>query len=133
MKAAKTTIKIIIILAVIASIAVGAYFLKTKGLNFPENGVYTQNNILEVAKPYMIKMGICLALVVIYFMIRYNKLGAIKTGLIALAVILALQALVIAVMAIARLEINRMFFSGLLSVFVLTILALTAVYEKNLK
>lgn len=133
MKAAKITIKIIVILAVIGVIAVGAYFLKTKGLNFPSNGVYTANNIMEIAKPYMIKSGICLALVVVYFMIRYNKLGIIKIGLTTLITILALQAVVIAVMAIARLEINRLFFSTLLMVFVLTILAITAICEKKLK
>ena len=63
MKPAKTIIKIVVIIAAIVVIAVGGYFLKTKGLNFPENGLYTKNNIIEEAEPYAIKLGICLALV----------------------------------------------------------------------
>ena len=67
MKTAKTTIKIMAIIAAIVVIAIGGYFLKTKGLNFPENGIYTPNNIIEITKDYVIKAGICLALVLIYF------------------------------------------------------------------
>lgn len=133
MKTAKTVIKIIVIIAAIAVIAVGGYFLKTKGLNFPENGLYTKNNIVEEAKPYAIKLGICLALVLGYLMIRFNKLGVIKVAVISLLAIVGIQALIIAIMAITRFGINRMFFSILLSAFVLTILVITTIYENRLK
>lgn len=133
MKTAKTTIKIILVIVAIAVMAVGAYFLKTKGLNFPENGVYTQNNILEVSKDYMIKAGIALAVILVYLMIRYNKLGSIKTALISLVAIVWVQALALAIITITRMPINRMFFAILLLVFALTILVITAIYEKKLK
>ena len=133
MKTAKTTIKIILIIVAIAVIAVGAYFLKTKGLNFPENGVYTQNNILEISRDYMIKAGIALALVLVYLMIRFNKLGVVKTALISLAVVVWVQVLTIAIIVITRMPIDRMFFAILLLGFALTTLALTAFYEKKLK
>lgn len=133
MKPAKTIIKIVVIIAAIVVIAVGGYFLKTKGLNFPENGLYTKNNIIEEAEPYAIKLGICLALVLIYLMIRFNKLGIIKIALLSLITIVGIQALAIAIIAITRFEINRMFFSILLSAFVLTVLIITTIYEKKLK
>lgn len=133
MKAAKTTIKIILVIAAIAIIAVGAYFLKTKGLNFPENGVYTKNNIIEEAKPYLIDAGIGIALVLVYLMIRFNKLGIVKVALISLVAILCVQALVVAIIAITRFAINRMFFAILLTAFVLTMLIITAIYENKLK
>lgn len=133
MKSAKKTIKIILIIVAIAIIAVGAYFLKTKGLNFPENGVYTKNNIIEEAEPYIIDAGIGLALVLVYLIIRFNKLGIIKVALISLAVILCVQAVTIAIIVITKFAINRMFFAMLLTAFVLTILIITAIYEKKLE
>jgi hypothetical protein len=133
MKTAKTTIKIMAIIAAIVVIAIGGYFLKTKGLNFPENGIYTPNNIIEITKDYVIKAGICLALVLIYFAIRYNKLGIVKVVLISLVSILCVQAVTISIIIITRLAINRMFFAILLLVFVLSILVTTAIYEKKLK
>ena len=107
--------------------------MKTKGLNFPENGVYTQNNIIEISRDYMIKAGIALALVLVYLMIRFNKLGVVKTALISLAVVVWVQVLTIAIIVITRMPIDRMFFAILLLGFALTTLALTAFYEKKLK
>lgn len=133
MKAAKTTIKIILVIVAIAIIAVGGYFLKTKGLNFPENGIYNVNNIIKESMPYIIKAGICLALVLVYLMIRYNKLGVIKVAITSLASILVMQAVVIAIITITRLPITNLFFALLLLTYAVTILVITAIYEKKLK
>ena len=133
MKAAKTIIKILIIIAAVVTIAVGVYFLKTKGLNFPENGAYTQNNIIDEAKTYIVPSAVAGVLVLIYMMIRFCKLGVIKVGIEALFTILVVEAVIVAITTIAQLPINSLFFAVLLLGFVLTILILTSVYEKKIK
>lgn len=129
MKIVKTIIAIIVICALL----VGMYFLVNKGVKYPENGVYARNEIEKVARPYIEKIAISMAIVSIYFMIRYNKLGIIKVLIISLIAMLATQAIVLAIYTVSKLTIDRMIFSALLLTFVATVLALTVKYEKNLK
>ncbi len=133
MKKAKTIIKVLIIIAVLATIAVGAYFLKTKGLNYPESGEYTQNNILEEAKDYIKQGAIAGVIVLVYIMIRFNKLGVIKTGIETLLTVVGVECFWISITAIARLPINSLFFAILLFVFAGTVMVITSVYEKKIK
>ncbi len=133
MKKAKMIIKILIIIAAITVIAVGIYFLSTKGLNFPENGAYTQNNIMDEAETYLVPSIIAGVMVVIYMMIRFYKLGVIKIGIQSLLTIVGIEAIIISIVAIANLPINSLFFAILLLAFATTILMLTAVYEKKIK
>lgn len=133
MKKAKIIIKVLIIIATIAVIAVGIYFLRTKGLNFPEDGIYNQNNIIDEAETYIIPTGIAGILTIIYMMIRFYKLGVIKIGIQVLLTIVAVEALIISIIAIAGLPINSLFFALLLLAFVTSILILTLVYEKKIK
>lgn len=133
MKKAKMIIKILIIIAAIAVISVGIYFLSTKGLNFPENGAYTQNNIMDEAETYLVPSIIAGVMVVIYMMIRFYKLGVIKIGIQSLLTIVGIEAIIISIVAIANLPINSLFFAILLLAFATTILMLTAVYEKKIK
>ena len=133
MKKAKMIIKILIIIAAITVIAVGIYFLSTKGLNFPENGAYTQNNIMDEAETYLVPSIIAGVMVVIYMMIRFYKLGVVKIGIQSLLTIVGIEAIIISIVAIANLPINSLFFAILLLAFATTILMLTAVYEKKIK
>lgn len=133
MKALKKIVKVIVALAIVATIAVGIYFLVKNGLNYPENGVYKANNIVEEATPYMIKMGISAGIILVYLMIKYSKLGVVKVGIGSVVTMAVGQALVISVMAIAKAEINRIFFAMFLLVFALSAIMLTAVYESKLK
>ena len=133
MKKAKIIIKVLIIIATIAVIAVGIYFLRTKGLNFPEDDIYNQNNIIDEAETYIIPTGIAGILTIIYMMIRFYKLGVIKIGIQVLLTIVAVEALIISIIAIAGLPINSLFFALLLLAFVTSILILTLVYEKKIK
>ena len=133
MKKAKIIIKVLIIIATIAVIAVGIYFLRTKGLNLPEDGIYNQNNIIDEAETYIIPTGIAGILTIIYMMIRFYKLGVIKIGIQVLLTIVAVEALIISIIAIAGLPINSLFFALLLLAFVTSILILTLVYEKKIK
>lgn len=133
MKKAKMIIKILIIIAAITVIAVGIYFLSTKGLNFPENGAYTQNNIMDEAETYLVPSIIAGVMVVIYMMIRFYKLGVIKIGIQSFLTIVGIEAIIISIVAIANLPINSLFFAILLLAFATTILMLTAVYEKKIK
>ena len=100
MKKAKMIIKILIIIAAITVIAVGIYFLSTKGLNFPENGAYTQNNIMDEAETYLVPSIIAGVMVVIYMMIRFYKLGVIKIGIQSLLTIVGIEAIIISIVAI---------------------------------
>ena len=133
MKKAKMIIKILIIIAAITVIAVGIYFLSTKGLNFPENGAYTQNNIMDEAETYLVPSIIAGVMVVIYMMIRFYKLGVIKIGIQSLLTIVGIEAIIISIVAIANLPINSLFFFFFLLAFATTILMLTEVYEKKIK
>lgn len=133
MKATKTTIKTIAVIVAIAMIAIGIYTITKSGLNFPENGIYTVNNLLDVAMNYGKTVAIATILIVIYFMIRYNKLGVIKMGIISFVWMIAIPAVIISVMATFKLPINRLFFPVTLLGYVVTILILTIQYENKLK
>ena len=133
MKKAKIIIKILIAIVAIAVIAVGVYFINTKGLNFPENGAYTLNNIMDEAETYLVPSIISGVLVVIYMMIRFNKLGVVKIGIQSLLIIVGIEAVIISIVAIAGLPISSLVFAVMLLAFVTSILILTLIYEKKIK
>lgn len=126
-------IKVVIILVAILVMAIGCYTIIKKGLNFPENGIYSTNNLLEVAKPYIEKVAISTVLILIYFMIRYYKMGIIKVGIFSLISIVAVIGVMISIMAIGKLPVNEMLFPVLLAGFVATIVTLTIHYENKIK
>lgn len=126
-------IKIVLVLVSILVIAVGCYTIVKRGLNFPENGIYMANNLLDVAKPYIEKTAISTILILIYFMIKYHKIGMIKVGITSLISILAVLGVIISIIAIFKLPVNKTFFPVLLAGFVATILILTMNYENKVK
>lgn len=133
MKSIKTIIRVVVVIVAIVMIALGIYTFSKKGLNFPENGIYTANNILEIAYPYIQKAVISTIIILIYLMIRYNKLGFVKVGILSLISLLVVQAVVLSIMITLGIAINRIFFPVLLAAFVATILGITIQYEKKLK
>ena len=64
---------------------------------------------------------------------RYNKLGMIKVIFKTIIISVVAQALLLSIMAITRLEIGIITIPLVITVYLLTLIGLTAYFEKQLK
>ena len=115
MKIAK---KILLAISIII-IVVGMFVLGRYGFNYA-NG-YTKNILLETAKHYKFVASLSTAIILVYFVIRYNKQGVLKV----------LATSILAFIAIVWLPLKKIFFPIILTSYVLSIIALSANFEEN--
>ena len=120
MKIAK---KILLAISIII-IVVGMFVLGRYGFNYA-NG-YTKNILLETAKHYKFVASLSTAIILVYFVIRYNKQGVLKVLGILGTLLFAL-----AVIAIVRMPVTKIFFPIILTSYVLSIIALSVNFEEN--
>lgn len=85
----------------------------------------------SILKPYIIPLAISSIIIIAYVMIRFRKLGILKTISIYVLYILASQAVFLGILAIARVPISRIIMPSSLLVYVLVITIVTAVQEKK--
>ena len=82
--------------------------------------------------PYLLPLGISMAIILIYVMVRFRKIGILKTlGLYILTVLVA-EAVYLSILAIFRIPINRIVIPIGLAIYVVAITAITANQEKKL-
>ena len=82
--------------------------------------------------PYLLPLGISMAIILIYVIVRFRKIGILKTlGLYILTVLVA-EAVYLSVLAIFRIPINRIVIPIGLAIYVVVITAITANQEKKL-
>lgn len=124
----KTVKKILMILCILV-IIVGMFILGKNGLNY-QNG-YSKNILLETARQYTIFVAISTAIILIYFVIRYNKQGIVKVIVTSILGILGGVAFVIAILAISKMPITRIFFPIILATYVSSIIVLASNFEEN--
>lgn len=85
----------------------------------------------SILKPYIIPLSISSIIIIAYVMIRFRKLGVLKTISIYALYILASQAVFLGILAIARVPIGRIIMPSSLLIYVVTITIVTAVQEKK--
>ena len=86
----------------------------------------------DIIKPYIMPLIIATALILVYMIVRYSKLGTIKTIVKTIAVLAITQAVLFSVIAIARIPIGRLTIPMVIIVYLLTLIVLTSKFEKEL-
>ncbi len=87
--------------------------------------------LYSILSPYLIPIAISAVIVLIYVIIRYRKLGALKTFALYAITILASEALYLSILAICRIPINRLVIPIGLLIYILVITVLTVMQEKK--
>ena len=87
----------------------------------------------SIIKPYIAPIAISAVIILVYVIVRYRKLGIIKTALSYLLYTGAVQAVFFGVLAISRFPINRFVVPGVLMLYIITITALSFKNEKKLE
>ncbi len=87
----------------------------------------------DLVKPYLLPFSIATIIILIYFAIRYLKIGALKILLNTIINLVISQLVLLSVIAIARIPIGRITMPLVIIVFLLMVLKLTNKFEKKLK
>ncbi len=87
----------------------------------------------DMISPYILPVGICTALVFIYAMVRYRKLGVFKTLWKYIVGVLGLEALYISLIAITRLPINQLVIPVGLLLYTIAMIVVTVKRERKLE
>ena len=87
----------------------------------------------SIIKPYIAPIAISAVIILVYVIVRYRKLGIIKTALSDLLYTGAVQAVFFGVLAISRFPINRFVVPVVLMLYIITITALSFKNEKKLE
>lgn len=82
--------------------------------------------------PYLLPIAISMAIILIYVIIRFRKIGILKTlGLYILTVLIS-EAVYLSILAIFRIPINRLVTPIGLAIYVIVVTIVTAINEKKL-
>ena len=87
----------------------------------------------SIIKPYIAPIAISAVIILVYVIVRYRKLGIIKTAHSYLLYTGAVQAVFFGVLAISRFPINRFVVPVVLMLYIITITALSFKNEKKLE
>lgn len=102
--------------------------LKEEDLEITNNA---QIKLFDMIKPYIIPALISIALILLYFIIRYKKYGIVKIILETLGSILILEATLFSIYAIARIPINSITMPISVILFVIVIIGLMEKLKKE--
>lgn len=86
----------------------------------------------DLLKPYVMTFLIATIIILVYMMIRYRKLGVIKTLLKVVFISVMAQATLFSVIAITRIPIGRLTMPMVIIVYLFTLLGITTKLEKQL-
>lgn len=87
----------------------------------------------DIVKPYAWPFAIATIIILAYMAIRYHKLGSIKIITKTIGINLVSQATLISIIAITRIPFGRLTIPMVLAVYLLTMVGLTARFEKRLE
>ena len=87
----------------------------------------------DIIRPYIVPFIVVTLIVLVYMSARYNKLGMMKVIFKTIIISVVAQALLLSIMAITRLEIGILTIPLVITVYLLTLIGLTAYFEKQLK
>ena len=104
-------------------------------LDLKEDDLKIANNaqvqLCDLIKPYIVPSIISIALIMIYFIIRYRKYGIAKIILETLGSIVILEAFLFSIYAITRLPVNSLTMPLAVILFVIVIIALMEKFRKE--
>lgn len=86
----------------------------------------------SIITPYIIPLAISVAVILVYTLIRFRKIGIIKTLVFYILTIAASEAIYLSILAITRFPINRVVVPVGLCIYILVITIITAIQEKKL-
>lgn len=86
----------------------------------------------DLLKPYVMTFLIATIIILVYMMIRYRKLGIIKTLLKVVFISVMAQATLFSIIAITRIPIGRLTMPMVIIVYLFTLLGITTKLEKQL-
>lgn len=86
----------------------------------------------DLLKPYVMTFSIATIIILAYMMIRYRKLGVIKTLLKVVFIFVMAQATLFSVIAITRIPIGRLTMPMVIIVYLFTLLGIATKLEKQL-
>lgn len=87
--------------------------------------------LFSVIKPYIVPIAISMILILIYSIIRFRKIGILKTIGIYILTVLVTEAVYVSVLAICRIPINRLVMPIALSIYVIVVTIVTAMRERK--
>ena len=87
----------------------------------------------DMVKQYIIPFIISSAIIAVYLIIRYRKLGIIKVLLKTVGIVVLAQLELLSVMAITRIPIGRVTIPLIITVYMLTLLGITTRFENTLQ
>lgn len=85
----------------------------------------------DIMKPYIKPLIITTIIIFAYLVIRFRKVGVLKTSLTTVASIIIMQALYFSILAICRIPISKLTMPISLLIYTLTILSLTLYFSKK--
>ncbi|MCI8412433.1 MAG: hypothetical protein HFJ40_08490 [Clostridia bacterium] len=86
----------------------------------------------DIVKPYIAPYAIATIVILAYMAVRYYKLNSSKVVLKATLILIIAQALLLSLIAITRMPVGRLTMPMSVTVYILTLIALTSEFEKQL-
>lgn len=86
----------------------------------------------DILKPYIAPFAIATIIILVYMAFRYLKLGTINTILKTIGILILTQAILFSIIAITRIPIGRLTIAMVITVYMLTMIAITTRFEKKL-
>ena len=87
--------------------------------------------LVDMAKQYVVYTGISAVLILVYFSIRFNKLGIAKTVVGSIIVTVLAEALYMAIIAITRYPIDKIAIIGAVAIYMLIMIFLNNNFLKQ--
>ena len=88
-------------------------------------------NTKNLISPYVTPVLITSILIILYFVIKYKKLGILKTLTYTLCILVGTQLLYLSIYSIARICVNELTMPISMLLFVLTFVILVEIFEKS--
>lgn len=109
------------------------YNLSSEASSISVSNLITVSNIprvriVDMAKQYLVYTLIATALVLVYFVIRYNKLGISKIIVEFFATVILAEVLFASIITIIRLPINKLFIIALFAIYMIILAYLNGKY-----
>ncbi len=87
----------------------------------------------DLLKPYILPFSIATIIILVYFTVRYYKLGIPKTLLTTIISLILSQVILLSIIAITRIPVGRVTMPMVIIVYLLMLLGLTNEFENKLK
>ena len=89
-------------------------------------------NEKDIIRPYLAPAIITSIIVVLYFTIRYKKLGVLKTLITTLLIIMGTQMVYLSIYAITRIPVNELAMPISMLILVLSFIVLAEIFDKDM-